>query len=734
MDKFLERAPDANDATAITRRGLLKLVGLGGGGFMIACGLAPVTGALAAAADEPHAFNAFVRVSTDDTVTVIIKHLDKGQGVTTGLTTIVAEEMDAAWSQMRWAFAPADASRYNNLAWGPTQGTGGSSSIRNSWPQLRKAGAMARTMLVAAAAARWDLEPAALAVAAGVVSAADGRRATFGELAVDAATMKPAASPALKSPAAFKLIGHHVPRIDTREKSTGLAVYTIDIDLPGMLHATVVHPPQFGGTLRRLDAAATRAIDGVVDVIEIPTGVAIVARSYWAALKGRRALHAEWSDDAAERRGSDAIATALRAVIDTDGAVAAARGDAHAALGRAARLVEAEFEFPFLAHAAMEPLNAVVRIGDGGCEIWTGCQSQTRDQAAAARILGIDPARVTIHTLFAGGSFGRRATPTSDFVSEAVHIARALGGNAPVKLQWTREDDMRGGYYRPVSLHRLRAGLDADGNLLAWHHRVVGQSFLLGTALAGMVTDGVDGTLVEGARGLPYAVDNFLCDTHIVDSGVPTLWWRSVGHTHNAYATEVFLDEVARAAGRDPAALRLELLSGHPRHRGVLERALAEAGAAPTAPNRGRGVAVHESFRSFVAEVVDVTVADDGSFSVDQVTAAVDCGIAVNPDIVRAQIEGGIGYGLSAVLREAITLTDGAVDQGNFDTYRPLRIDEMPRIDVHIVASGEAPSGVGEPGTPPIGPAVANALLAVTGKVQRRLPIGTRIGTAPHGA
>lgn len=727
MDKFIERAIGADDAPGVTRRGLLKLVGLGGGGFMIACGLAPTTNVFAADERVPEVFNAFVRVAADNTVTVVIKHLDKGQGVTTGLTTIVAEEMDAAWSQMRWTFAPADASRYNNLAWGPSQGTGGSSSIRNSWLQLREAGALARAMLVAAAAARWQLAADTLSVSAGVVSAADGRRATFGELAAAAAGQQVPTTPRLKTPAEFTLIGHHVPRIDTREKSTGQAVYTIDIDLPGMLHAAVVHPPKFGGQLRQMNAEAVRAVDGVVDVIAIPSGVAIVAQSYWAALKGREALRAEWRDDDAQQRGSDAIAAALRAAIDTDGAVAAARGDARAALDRAARVVEAEFEFPFLAHAAMEPLNAVVRIDDDGCEIWTGCQSQTRDQATAAGILGIDPSRVTINTLFAGGSFGRRAVPTSDFVAEAVHIARALGTSAPVKVQWTREDDMRGGYYRPVSLHRLRAGLDANGKLLAWHHRVVGQSFLQGTALAGMIKNGVDGSLVEGARGLPYAVDHFLCDTHIVDSGVPTLWWRSVGHTHNAYATEVFLDEVARAAGRDPAALRLELLGEHPRHRGVLELALAKAGDAPTARNRGRGVAVHESFRSFVAEVVDVTVADDGSFSVDKVTAAVDCGIAINPDIVRAQIEGGIGYGLSAVLREAITLTDGVVDQANYDTYRPLRINDMPRIDVHIVPSAEPPTGVGEPGTPPIGPAVANALLAVTGKALRRPPIGTRV-------
>jgi len=725
MDNLDERLADTT--TSMNRRGVLKCLGLGGGGFLIACGLAPVGAALAKSGDEDYAFNAFVRVDTDNTVTVIIKHLDKGQGVTTGLTTIVAEEMNAAWDQMRWEFAPADASRYNNLAWGGSQGTGGSSSIRNSWPQLREAGATARAMLTGAAAARWGVAAATVSVEQGVVRSADGRQATFGELATDAANITLTMPPPLKAADDFRLIGQPIPRIDSRQKSTGEAVYTIDIKLPGMLYAAVARAPRFGARLTSMNDAETRAVDGVVDVVTIPSGAAVVATSYWKAMQGRQLLRTEWADDAAEMRSSAEISAALRAALDKPGAVAASRGDAAGALAHAAKIVEAEFEFPFLAHASMEPLNAIVQVRGGGCQIWTGCQSQTRDQHSAAAILGIDPNRVTINTQYAGGSFGRRAVPTSDFVSEAVHVAKSLGTDAPVNVQWTREDDMAGGYYRPVSMHRLAAGLDANSRLIAWHHRVVGQSFLEGTSLARMINNGVDGTLVEGARGLPYAVDNFLCDTHMVQTGVPTLWWRSVGHTHNAYATEVFIDEVAYAAGRDPVELRRELLSGHPRHRGVLDLALAKAGDPPVGKNRGRGVAVHESFRSFVAEVVDVSLHDDGRFSVDAVTAAVDCGIAINPDIVRAQIEGGIGYGLSALLREAVTLTDGVVDQQNFDTYAPLRIGEMPDISVHIVPSAEPPTGVGEPGTPPIGPAVANALLALTGRALRRPPIGTRI-------
>lgn len=717
---------DAAIGSAISRRAWLKSFAYAGG-FVIACRTLPVATAFAAQDNRPETFNAFVQVGSDNTVTVVIKHLDKGQGVTTGLTTIVAEEMDAAWAQMRWQFAPADASLYNNLAWGGSQGTGGSSSVRNSWPQLREAGALARAMFVAAAAARWQVAPNTVTVSDGIVRAGKKHAATFGELAGDACEIEIAQSPSLKPISDFKLIGADIPRIDSAEKSSGRAIYTIDMNLPNMLHAAVTHPPRFGAVLSSVDDSDAKAVTGVRDVVTIDNAIAVVADSYWAALKGQRALKPKWQDDTGEGRSSAEISAALRSAAEKPGAIAASRGDSEAAFAAASRVIESEFEFPYLAHAAIEPLNAVVQIGDGRCEIWTGCQSPTRDQRRAAEILGIGSDKVTINTLYAGGSFGRRAVPDSDYVAQAVEIAKALGTYNPVKVQWTRENDMSGGRYRPVSLHRMRAALDDDGKLIAWQHRIAGQSFLVGSAFASMIKNGVDRTLVEGARGLPYRIPHFLCDTHLVEVGVPTLWWRSVGHTHNAYATEVFFDEVARGAGRDPIELRRELLQAHPRHLGVLDLALAQAGSAPSEPNRGRGVAVHESFRSFVAEVVDVTVEADGRFLVDKVTAAVDCGIAVNPDVIRAQIEGGIGYGLSAALREAVTLTDGVVNERNFDRYRPLRINEMPNVSVHIVPSQLAPTGVGEPGTPPIAPAVANALAAVTGRAIHRLPIGEKV-------
>jgi isoquinoline 1-oxidoreductase beta subunit len=377
----------------------------------------------------------------------------------------------------------------------------------------------------------------------------------------------------------------------------------------------------------------------------------------------------------------------------------------------------------------MEPLNCVVELKPNACEIWTGCQFQTSNQSKAAEIAGLEPGQVAINTLFAGGSFGRRGTPDSDFVAEAVSIAKAIGGRAPVKLQWSREDDMRAGKYRPMNYHRLSAGVGPNGDVVAWHQRIVGQSIVRGTPFEQfLVREGVDGLAVEGASTMVYAIPNLRVEAHHPDVGVPVLWWRSVGHSHTAFAVEVFMDELAAAVGRDPVDLRRELLKDHPRHLGVLNLAAERAGwGSPLPPGRGRGVAVHESFGSFVAEVAEVTVQDDGRYSVDRVVCAVDCGIAVNPDIVRAQMEGGIGYGLSAAMREEITLVDGAVRQSNFTDYQPLRIGDMPVVEVHIVPSPEAPSGVGEPGVPPIAPAVANALRAVTGKSVRRLPIGERV-------
>ncbi len=696
-------------------------------------GMAGSADALSGGAFAP---NAFVRIGADDTVTVIAKHLEMGQGTYTGLATLVAEELDAAWSQVLVEGAPADASRYNNLLWGPAQGTGGSTAIANSFEQMRRAGAAARAMLVQAAALRWQVPAGELTVEAGVVGhRASKRQARFGELAEAAASLPVPEQVTLKDPKDFTLIGRHVPRKDSAEKTDGSARFTQDVKLPGMLVAVVAHPPRFGATVRGVDDSAARAVPGVADVVRIPTGVAVLAGDYWTAKKGRDALKLDWDESAAYRGSSRAIVADYRSLAATPGAIARRDGDAEGTLARAGKVLEAEFVLPFLAHAAMEPMNCVMRLDDRGVEVWNGEQLHTGDQFALAGLFGLAPEQVRINMLYAGGSFGRRANPQSDYVLETGHIVKAIGGRAPVKLVWSREDDMRAGHYRPLYLHRLRAALDAEGRPVAWAHRLVGQSIMAGTAFEEiMIKDGVDATSVEGASNLPYAIPHVDVDLHTTNAQVkvPVQWWRSVGSSHTAFSTEVFVDELAIAAGADPVAYRLALLANHPRHAAVLRLAAEQAGwnerlAPAQAGKRGRGVAVHESFHSYVAQVVEVTVKPDGSFSVDRVVCAVDCGIAVNPDVIRAQMEGGIGFGLAAALSGAITLEDGRVEQSNFHDYTVLRIDQMPAVEVHIVPSAEKPTGVGEPGVPPIAPALVNALFAATGKRVRTLPVGERL-------
>ncbi len=678
----------------------------------------------AEAAGAPFEPNAFVRIGLDGTVTVILKHIEFGQGVSTGLPTIVAEELDADWSQMRFEHAPADETRYNNLFFGPVQGTGGSTATANSWQQLRVAGATARAMLVAAAAERWGVPAAEVAVESGrVLHAASGRSAGFGELAEAAALLPVPEGVPLKDPKDFRLIGKRLPRLDSAAKSDGSARFTQDFDLPGMLTAVIARPPRFGATVASFDAAAAGKVPGVVRVVEVPSGVAVVGRGFWAAKKGRDALEVAWDESAAEKRGSAELWTEYRRLAATPGVTAASRGDAEAAIAGAARTFEAEYLFPYLAHAPMETLDCVVQLEGGRCRAWAGSQLQTVDRAVIAGAAGVAQDQVDLTTLFGGGSFGRRATPNGDVAGEAAAIAKAVGGRAPVKLVWTREDDLRGGRYRPMYLHRLRAGLDAAGNIVGWQHRIVGQSIVAGTPFEGLIENGVDATSVEGARNLPYAVPNLHVDLHSPAVGVPVLWWRSVGHTHNAYSTETFLDELAAAAGRDPVELRRSLLADHPRHLAVLELAAERAGwGSPLPAGRARGVAVHESFSSFAAQVAEIRLGDDGLPVVERVVCAVDCGIAVNPDVIAAQMESGIGYGLNAALFQEIELEEGRVVQSNFHDYRPLRIHEMPRVEVHVVPSNADPTGVGEPGVPPIAPAVANAWFALTGKPVRRLP------------
>lgn len=720
----------ANRIENLSRRAFLKQGLAVGAGLTLGIHLGALPRRLdaapgATALPEELAPNAFVRIGTDDSITVIVKHLEMGQGTYTGLPTLVAEELDARWDQVRVEGAPADAERYNNLFWGPTQGTGGSTSIANSWEQMRKAGAVARQMLVEAASKRWRVDPQEIQVRDGQLSHASGKVASFGELAEAAAELPVPEDAFLKDPHEFRLIGDaKLRRKDTPDKIDGSARYTQDVSLPGLLTAVVAHPPRFGARLKSFDANPALAIEGVEKVVRIPSGVAVLARDFWTAKRGRDRLSIEWDESGAFTLGSDEILKQYKALAKGRGAVATAEGDAEAALGSAAKVIEADFAVPFLAHASMEPLNCVILPEEDGVRVINGEQSQTRTQAGVAEVLGIEPGQVRIDMLYAGSSFGRRGNPQADFTSEAAEIFKAAGGKTPIKLQWTREDDTRAGWYRPLFFHRVRAGLDADGKPVAWHQRIVGQSIAVDAGMeARMVVDGVDRLSVEGAANLAYGVPNLYVDLHSPKLPVPIQWWRSVGHTHTAFAVECIIDELAEAAGRDPVDFRMELLEGHPRHQGVLKLAAEKAGwVEPLPEGKARGVAVHESFSSYVAQVAEVSVRGK-AFSVDRVVIAVDCGMAVNPDVVKAQMEGGMGYGLSAALVSSLTLKDGRVEQSNFHDYQVLRMDQMPEVEVHIVPSTEAPTGVGEPATPVIAPAVANALAAATGQRLRSLPL-----------
>ncbi len=680
-----------------------------------------------AAEAEPNPFNGYVSISPDNTVTILSAHMDMGQGCYHGIATLVAEELEADRDQLVVEGGAGNVKLYGNLAWGGTaQGTGGSTAMSSSFDRYRKAGAIARTMLVNAAAKQWDVPANEIKVEKGILSHPSGKQATFGELADAAAKEEVPAEVTLKPREQWKLIGSdEFRRLDSRAKSTGAQAYTIDVKLPGMLTAVVAHPPLFGATVKSFDPAPAKAVKGVVDVVQISRGVAVVAENTWAAMKGRDALKVEWDDSAAEKRGSTELISEYQKQMDQPGAlVAAQRGDAEGGLKGAAKVIEATYQFPYLAHAALEPMDAVAHKSGEVLEVWGGHQIPDLYQAVSAQLAGVKPENVKLHVLKTGGSFGRRAVADADVIVEAVETAKAIGWKAPVKVLWTREDDMRGGRYRPLFVHKVKVGLDEAGNIVGWHHRQMGQSILVGTPFEAMVKDGIDVTSVEGISDAPYAIADFRSEVMNAKVGVPVLWWRSVGHTHTAYAMETMIDDVAQAAGKDPVELRRQLLKDHPRHLAVLDLLAEKAGWGTELPKgKFRGLALHESFGTVVGEVAEIAMTDDkGGFKVERVICVVDCGTAVNPDQVRAQMEGGIGFGLGSILHEELTLTGGQVDQTNYDTYLPLRIEEMPKVETYIVPSDAPPSGVGEPGVPPIGPAVANAYAAATGKRVRLLP------------
>jgi len=730
LQHLLERdaAPLAEGAP-LPRRRFLKLAGAGGlalGAWPVLAADAPANGPAGPKPTERPA--AFVQIAGDGTVTVTVNRLEFGQGVHTALPLVLAEELDADWSRVRAQLGTNDIA-YADPLWGMHL-TGGSTALKHSFKQYRELGARARAMLVAAAAERWKVDAATLRTSAGSVTGPGGKRASYGELAEAAMRQPVPAAVTLKDPQQFRLIGKPTRRLDAKAKSSGRQDFGIDMKLPGQLTAVIARPPVFGAKLASVDDAAARAMPGVKAVLRVPLdrgaeGVAVIATGYWPARQAREALKLQWDTAAVEKVDSQRQLAQYRELAGQSGP---RQFDADMApLDNAPKKIEAEFVFPYLAHAPMEPLNCTVRLSDRGAELWVGSQMPGLDGMAAAGVFGLKPEQVKVNVQMAGGGFGRRAIPTSEYVVEACQIAkaaRAAGLDAPVRTLWSREDDIHGGYYRPMHLHRARIGFDAQGRVTAWDHVLVGQSITAGTPFeAMMVKNGIDATAVEGMRA-PYPLPMRLT-VHHPKVNVPVLWWRSVGSTHTAFVMETLIDEIARSTNQDPVAYRLALIgTQHPRHRAALQLAVDRSGYGrkTLAAGRAWGVAVHESFESVVAYVVEASL-QDGRPKLERVTAGVHCNLAVNPLTVEAQVQGAALMGLATCLPgAAITLKDGVVEQHNFGEYAVPRITDMPQIAVHIVPSAEPPTGMGEPGLPPLAPAFANAVARLTGKPQRALP------------
>jgi isoquinoline 1-oxidoreductase subunit beta len=745
--------PQAHVTGHLDRRAFLEVSAYAAGGLLVGVSL-PACSATAteesgrAAGGSPDsgvfAPNAWLRITRDGVVTVIVPRSEMGQGVTTGLPMLVAEELDVEMSRIRVESAPA-ARVYDNPAF-RAQATGGSTSIKTAWEPLRRAGATTRAMLVTAAARTWQVPESECATERGVVvHRPTGRRLDYGTLAPLAATLPVPTGVRLKDPSEYRIIGTRVRRLDSGPKVDGTAVFGLDVRPAGHLVATVARCPVFGGRVKRVRPEAALAVPGVRHVVTIESGVGVVADSFWAARQGRDALEVEWDEGPRASVSSQAFRDACLAAVTTGGGgdIALARGDADIALRAAPRALQAVYEFPFLAHATMEPMNCTAHVRADGCEIWAPTQNQAGARLVGADLTGLPLEKVRVHTTLLGGGFGRRAE--IDFVVEAVLLSKAV--SAPVKVVWTREDDMQHDTYRPATVSLIRAGLDQQGMPIAWAHRIAGPSIrdriikpfarmvmpdwfprglrdAAGGTLARLAGLTVDRSATEGADTLPYTIDHVRVEYLQREAGVPVGFWRSVGHSQNAFVVETFLDEVAIAGGHDPYELRRRLLDKSPRHLRVLEAATRAAGwGTPPPSGVHRGLAVHESFGSWVAEVAEVSVAEDGSVRVHRVVCAIDCGTAVNPDLIEAQMESGIVFGLSAALKGEITVERGRVVQSNFHDYPVLRFHEMPVVEVHILPSAEPPGGVGEPSTPPIAPALANAIFAATGKRVRRLPI-----------
>lgn len=718
-----------NDMINLSRRSFIKSTALVAGGLVVAFSIPQAKRfmgvANAAEAMPLPAPNAFLRIGADDSITVLLAHSEMGQGVWTTLPMLIADELDADWNQVKVEHAPA-APAYIHTAYG-IQITGGSSTTWSEFERYRQAGALTRALLMQAAAKQWNVPVDSLRTENGAVFNGQ-KKLSYGQLVETASQLPTPTSVTLKKPEQWKFIGKATKRLDSAEKINGTAKFGQDVQFDGLKIAMVARAPVFGTKLKSVDDAAALKVPGVIKVVKVPTGVAVVADHYWAAKQGREALKLEWDLAGHDKPDSAALLKQYQALAQQPGVQAAKAGDVASASKQAKHTVNAEYVLPYLSHAPMEPLNCAVKISDHGCEIWTGTQMQTTDQAAAAKILGLKPEQVNIHTQFLGGGFGRRANPRADFVSEAVEVAKAAG--LPVKTVWSREDDIKGGFYRPMFVHRASVALDKQGKPLAWQHTLVGQSIIKGTPFEGvMIKDGIDATSVEGVADSPYVkgTAHHQVQLHSVPSDVPVLWWRSVGHSHSGFVMESLIDELAHASKQDPLAYRRQLLKDHPRHLAALNLAADKASwGKPLPAGVFRGIAVHESFGSYVAEVAEVSVTK-GEVKVHRVVVAIDCGLAVNPDGVKAQMESCVAFALGAALSSEISFKEGQVVQSNFHDYQVLRMKDMPKVEVHIVPSTEKMGGVGEPGVPPLAPAVANAVFAATGKRLRRLPIGDQL-------
>ena len=723
-DRIVFRSADPDQSAAASgpsRRKFLQAGAAAGGGLMLSLSL-PFGASEARAADtQTFAPNAFIRIGSDGRIVLVMPYVEMGQGTYTSIPMLIAEELEVGLDQVSLEHAPPNPKLYGNPVFGGIQATGGSTSIRAAWKPLREAGAVARTMLIAAAAKRWNVDSASCHAQGGeVLHPATGRRATYGELAADAALMPVPENVALKQRQDFTLIGTRAKRLDTPAKVNGTAVFGIDVRPPGVKIATLAQSPVFGGRVKSVDARAAMAVNGVRQVVTLDDAVAVVADHMGAARKGLTALVIEWDEGPHAKLTTDDVAAALEQATLKPGPVAQNIGDLEAAMAGAARKVEAIYQAPFLAHAAMEPMNCTVHVRKDGCEVWVGNQVIARAQETAAKTAGLPLDKVTVHNHLIGGGFGRRLE--IDGVTRAVQIAMQVEG--PVKVVWTREEDVQHDMYRPYWFDRFSAGLDAKGMPVAWSHRFAGSS-VMARWLPAAFKNGLDPDSLDGATNLAYALPNMRVEyLRVEPPGVPTAFWRSVGPSHNVFVTESFIDELAAAAKQDPVAYRRALLDKAPRAKAVLDLVAEKAGWGQPLPDRvGRGVSVQTAFGTYMAQVAEVEVGKDGAVRVRRVVCALDAGSVVNPDTVEAQVQGAVIFGLTAALYGEITIAKGRVEQANFDTYQMLRINEAPAIEVHIVPSVEAPGGMGEPGTSAIVPAVANAIFAATGKRLRKMPI-----------